>query len=97
MSGLAAGIRLSSLKKLIPNVDRIVRVMPNTPANINKGVVGYCVEESDEGLIAFVEELLSPLGLVVPLNEGEEFEALTVSSSSGIGFVFELDLLARVD
>lgn len=87
---LAAGFSLQTLKRLLPNVVGLARAMPNTPANIQKAVVGYCLAEGADAYEASVEEFLRPLGLVVPVDEGEMFEALTVSCGSGPGFIFEL-------
>lgn len=87
---LAAGFSLQTLKRLLPNVSGLARAMPNTPATIQKAVVGYCMADGAEAYRATVEEFLTPLGLVVQVEEGEEFEALTVSCGSGPGFVFEL-------
>lgn len=87
---LMAGISLRTLKKAMPNVKNLIRAMPNTAALINKSVVGYCLAASAKGMEGVAEDLLSALGTVVQVEEGEEFEALTVSCSSGIGFVFEL-------
>ncbi|MCB0362704.1 MAG: pyrroline-5-carboxylate reductase [Bdellovibrionales bacterium] len=87
---LLAGVSLKSLRKVLPNVKNLVRAMPNTAALINQAVVGYALAESALGIEATVEDLLSVLGTVVRVQEGEELEALTVSCSSGIGFVFEL-------
>jgi pyrroline-5-carboxylate reductase len=89
---LAAGYSLKSLRKLLPNVRNIARAMPNTPAKIQKAVVGYCLADGAEGIEGEVQELLAPLGYVVPAEEGEAFEALTVSCGSGPGFVLELML-----
>jgi pyrroline-5-carboxylate reductase len=86
---LAAGFSLKSLKKLLPSVKGLVRVMPNTPASIRQAVVGYCLGAGAGIYQGLVEDLLSPLGLVVPTIEGEMFEALTVGSGSGPGFVLE--------
>lgn len=87
---LAAGFRLQSLKKILPQVSQMVRVMPNTPVRIQKGVIGYCLSKNDIGMERWVEKAFSPLGLVVKVDEGEPFQALTVSCGSGVGFVFEL-------
>ena len=87
---IAAGFDLQTLKRILPNVTGLARAMPNTPATIQKAVVGYCLAEGAEAYEASVEEVLSPLGLVVPVEEGEMFEALTVSCGSGPGFIFEL-------
>jgi pyrroline-5-carboxylate reductase len=87
---IAAGFSLKSLQKLLPQVIGLARAMPNTPATVQKGVVGYCMAGGAAAYEASVEELLTPLGLVVCVDEGEPFEALTVSCGSGPGFVFEL-------
>jgi pyrroline-5-carboxylate reductase len=87
---LAAGVSLRALQNLMPQVKNIVRVMPNTPVSIRRGVVGYVLGGGAGGLQGTVEELLSCLGLVVPVDEGDELEAFTVAAASGPGFVFEL-------
>lgn len=87
---LAAGFTLDSLQNVIPNAGGIARAMPNTPATIQKGVVGYCLGENASAYQATVESFLGPLGLVVQADEGDRFEALTVSCAGGTGFVFEL-------
>jgi pyrroline-5-carboxylate reductase len=89
---VAAGFSLHALKKLLPNVIGLARAMPNTPANIQQAVVGYCLAAGAAIYQPAVEEFLQPLGLVVQADEGELFEALTVSCGSGPGFLFELML-----
>ena len=74
---------------MVPMAQKRVRIMPNTPVKIGSGVVGYCLSPEANHLSGMMEDLLSPLGLVMSVQEGEEFEALTVSCSSGVGFVFE--------
>lgn len=87
---VAAGFRLQSLRKLLPQVPMIVRVMPNTPVKIQKGVVGYCTAKPDSGIDRWIQKAFSPLGQVFRVDEGEQFQALTVAASAGVGFVFEL-------
>ncbi len=87
---LAAGIQLESLSRVLENVVSIARVMPNTPSRIRRGVVGYCVSEGAEHSADIVEELLRPMGLVVRVQEGENFEAFTVAAASAPGFIFEM-------
>lgn len=86
---LAAGISLKTLRKYIPEA-QLVRVMPNTPIFICKAVIGFCLEKPNVVLEGLVKKLFSPLGYVVSTEEGEEFSALMVSSSSGTGFILEL-------
>lgn len=87
---LAAGYTLHALRKLIPSQATIVRVMPNTPLQIGEGVIGYSLTKPDLVIERRIEHLFQPLGLVVKLDEGEAFQALTVGAASGTGFVFEL-------
>lgn len=92
---LAAGVSLSSLQKLIPQAKKILRVMPNTAAKIKRSVIAYSASPAAEPHLRWIEELLSTMGLVVPVEDGEEMEALVVGSSSGIGFVYELMIYWR--
>lgn len=87
---LAAGVSLDSLARLIPNTKKILRVMPNTAAKIKASVIAYAATSGASPHLPWVEELLSTMGLVVPVEDGEMMEALVVASSSGIGFVYEL-------
>ena len=86
---LAAGIQLSTLKKYLPEA-QLVRVMPNTPIFICEAVIGFCLAKPNIVLENLVKKLFTPLGYVVSTEEGEEFSALMVASSSGTGFILEL-------
>jgi pyrroline-5-carboxylate reductase len=87
---LAAGIPLARLKKLVPQCPHIVRVMANTPARIMKGTFGYCTLSQNLIVDRFMERMFSPLGMTIRLDEGEPFEAFTVATSAGVGFIFEM-------
>ncbi|MEQ1876117.1 MAG: pyrroline-5-carboxylate reductase [Bdellovibrionia bacterium] len=87
---LAAGITLDTLKKALPEAKQIVRIMPNTPVRVRKGVIGYCLSEDARDSEGTIRDLLSPLGFAVAADEGDMFEALTVTCGSGPGFIFEL-------
>ncbi len=87
---LAAGITLNKLRKLIPSNPTMVRVMPNTPISVAEGVIGYALTKPDLMIERRIEHLFKPLGLVVKLDEGDAFQALTIAAASGTGFVFEL-------
>ena len=86
---LAAGVRMQTLEKNLPQT-RLVRLMPNTPALIGKGLIGYLLNEQDPGLEATVEDLFSCLGKVIRMADEEQLEAFMVASSSGTGFIFEI-------
>jgi pyrroline-5-carboxylate reductase len=86
---LAAGIRLSTLKKHLP-LCRLIRMMPNTPTLIGKGLVGYFTDLADSYLDTLVEDLFKPLGECTKLKDEEQFESFMIACSSGVGFVYEL-------
>ena len=87
---LAAGVDIKTLKKGLPNVKNIIRIMPNTPAKLAKGVVGYALAPEAAGIEESIRALLSSLGLVVKADEGDQMRALTIACASGVGFIFEL-------
>lgn len=89
---IAAGIGIKEIKKVLHNNPQVVRVMPNTPVEIGRAVVGYAMGEGATVSEALIMELLRPLGLLVPVTEGDMLEGLTVSCASGTGFVYELML-----
>jgi pyrroline-5-carboxylate reductase len=86
---LAAGITMKTLEKYLPNA-RLVRMMPNTPSIIGRGVIGYLTSEIDEALQAIIEDMCSPLGYTLKVEDEDQFEALMVACSSGTGFVLEM-------
>lgn len=86
---LAAGISSDQLEKLIPE-GRIIRIMPNTPSLIGRGVIGLYSQTTEESAVDIVQDLFSSLGYVLTVDTEDQFDALMISCSSGTGFVFEL-------
>jgi len=87
---LAAGVTLRKLKKLLPHCKHLVRVMANTPARVMQGSFAYCGSGANIRTDLFMERMFKPLGFTLKLEEGDAFEAFSVASSAGVGFVFEL-------
>ncbi len=66
----------------------VVRIMPNVPISIGKGVIGICfMEPFEEEKRQLITRLLGVLGCVVPIRE-KDFAALTALSGSSPAFVF---------
>ncbi len=87
---LAPGISFDSLEKQIPS-GRLVRLMPNTPSLIGRGVIGFMsLDETDEFVTSLMEDLFGSLGYVLEVETEDQFDALTISCASGTGFVFEM-------
>lgn len=86
---LAAGIPFSILEKQVSD-GRLVRLMPNTPSLISRGILGFMCQKPDDYVSSTMEDLFTSLGVVVEVDTEEKLDALMVSCSSGTGFVFEM-------
>ncbi len=83
---IAAGITLGQLQSKL-NTKRLIRVMPNTPALVQKGmtVMSLCECFSDSEM-ATVREIFMSIGEVITLPE-KYMDAVTSVSGSGPGFI----------
>jgi pyrroline-5-carboxylate reductase len=92
---IAAGLPLQSLCHWFEH-DRVVRVMPNTPAMVGCGAAVYCcaagVTPQDR---ATVQRIFGAVGLVSELPE-DQMDAVTALSGSGPAYIFEM-IQALVD
>jgi pyrroline-5-carboxylate reductase len=87
---IAAGIDINRLSRGL-DMGRVVRTMPNTPAQIGKGITGAVAgpEVTSEGR-AVAEALLSAAGPVVWFEDEGQLDAVTAVSGSGPAYVFHL-------
>lgn len=86
---ILAGTTISNLRKRFPRAKKIVRVMPNMPAQISMGISCYAPEsELDPDERATVESVLSAIGEFMPVDENK-LDAVTALSGSGPGYLFE--------
>ena len=84
---IAPGVKLASLEQWL-GTDRLVRVMPNTPALVGEGASAFAVEKCvDKGDVDVVETILGSVGRCVKVNE-ELMDAVTGLSGSGPAFLF---------
>jgi len=85
---IAAGIRLADLSRWLGHHQKIVRVMPNTPALERVGVSALCataVVTDDER--ARAEKVMSAVGTTLWIDESR-MDAVTAISGSGPAYVF---------
>jgi len=88
---IAAGIKIDKLESSLGKQTPIVRVMPNTPSSIKKGV--SCLihnEMTTENQIILAEALFSVVGETIRLETELEMDAVTAISGSGPAYVFYL-------
>lgn len=86
---ILAGTTIEKLRARFPNAKKIVRVMPNMPALISKGISCFAPESKlteDEEKI--VRGVLLAIGQVIECPEAK-LDAVTALSGSGPGYVFE--------
>ena len=84
---IAAGVGLAALREAF-GTDRLVRVMPNTPARVGAGASAYCTGAgATEEDVALVEEMLRAVGICVRVEE-KHMDAVTGLSGSGPAYVY---------
>jgi pyrroline-5-carboxylate reductase len=84
---IVAGVPIANIARLTGG-DRIVRVMPNTPALIGAGAAAYAPGPgATDGDAALVEKILSAVGMARRMKEGD-LDAVTALSGSGPAYVF---------
>ena len=93
---ILAGVELPALRRRLPGPRAIVRVMPNMPAAIGKGVIALYADEASAAAREKAARLMAPLGLVEWLADEALFDVVTALSGSGPAFVFRfIDSLAK--
>lgn len=85
---IAAGISIDRFQQGL-GTGRIVRTMPNTPAQLGKGMTGAIAGDgvTDEDR-ALADALLTAAGEVAWLDDESQIDALTAVSGSGPAYVF---------
>lgn len=90
VASVAAGITTAYLAERLPAGTRVVRVMPNTPATIGRGIAALSAGGAAEGAdLDLVAELLAGTGETVQVPESQQ-DVVTAVSGSGPAYVFYL-------
>ncbi|PKO26117.1 MAG: pyrroline-5-carboxylate reductase [Betaproteobacteria bacterium HGW-Betaproteobacteria-8] len=88
---IAAGVRSADLSRWLGGYQSIVRVMPNTPAQIQLGVSAlYATAAVSELQRQQAEALLQAVGQTLWLDDETQMDAVTAISGSGPAYVFYL-------
>jgi len=84
---IAAGVSTETLRRLLPDSVRLIRVMPNTPALVLEGATAVARAAGlDPGDLELAHEIFSAVGKVVILDEAL-LDAVTGLSASGPAYV----------
>lgn len=86
---IAAGVRSADISRWLNGYTAIVRVMPNTPAQIQAGVSAlYAMPSVTAAQRAQANQILSAVGLTLWLDDETKMDAITAISGSGPAYVF---------
>jgi len=86
---IAAGISASRLNEWLETKVNLIRVMPNTPALVNKGMSGlYATESVHEDDKAFASELMQAVGKVCWVKEESEINNVIAAAGSAPAYFF---------
>ena len=87
---LAAGVRTGAIEDRLPAGVRVVRVMTNTPVQVDEAMSAICSgSHASERDLDLAASLLEPVGAVVRIAE-DQLDAVTAVSGSGPAYVFLL-------
>lgn len=85
---LCAGLATTRIEEAMPTGTPVVRVMPNTPAQVDEGMAAISPgRQATAEDLAHVTELLSAVGKVVTVPEKYQ-DAVTAISGSGPAYLF---------
>ena len=93
---MLAGVTVAALRASLGRAARYVRIMPNTPVALGKGVCAlYADGKGADEACAMAADLLQPLGLVERIDDEAQFNLITALTGCGPAFVFRfIDALA---
>ena len=87
---MAAGLEMQKIEAFAGDEIPVIRIMPNTPTALGKGVIPYCANSlvSADDLADWLADM-APCGLVEALDEGL-MDAVSALSGSGPAYLFVL-------
>ena len=86
---IAAGVSTEKIANIIGK-QRIIRIMPNTPALIQEGMFGICKGSfASDNDLQFIKNLLSKLGKCIEVTE-DKMDIITAISGSGPAFFYKV-------
>jgi pyrroline-5-carboxylate reductase len=86
---IAAGVRLAKLEKGLGSGKRVVRVMPNTPCLVGKGMSVLCPGSAARPIdLRNAKRLFETVGEVAVVDDEKLMDAVTGLSGSGPAYVY---------
>lgn len=85
---IAAGKKIEFIEKKLSEKNPVIRVMPNTPAQIGKGISAFAPgKKSNEHHLQITHDLFSATGVVIQVAE-QDLDVVTALSGSGPAYFF---------
>ena len=85
---MAAGVSIASIEEMLGKNYPIIRIMPNTPVEVNKGVILYCTNESvSSDREALFNDAMKNAGLIDKIDE-KLIDAASAVSGCGPAFCY---------
>ena len=91
---ILAGVEAASLRARFPGAKAIVRVMPNLPVSVRRGVLALYSEDADDGLRQQLSSLFSVLGYTA--WTASEAELAAIGSVAGAGPAYAARFIAAL-
>ena len=84
---MAAGLTMEQIDSFAGGGFSVIRIMPNTPTAIGKGVIQYCASGVEDAVLADWLADMAPCGMVDPLEE-RLIDAGSAISGSGPAYMY---------
>lgn len=84
---MLAGVEASSLRSRFPGAKAVVRVMPNLPVSVRRGVLALYSEDADDPLRQQLTQIFAVLGFAVWTASEAEFGAIGSIAGAGPAYV----------
>ena len=85
---IMAGVKIHSIGLKL-NHTKLIRVMPNTPAQIRKGISAWTASDDvEQATLDFVASMLSAIGDELKFSDEKNIDIATALSGSGPGYEF---------
>jgi pyrroline-5-carboxylate reductase len=84
---MAAGVEIEAIQRMVGAGIPVIRIMPNTPTAVGKGVIQYCYNEQAERFLKSWLQDMAFCGLLDPLEE-KCIDAASALSGSGPAYLY---------
>lgn len=84
---MAAGVEIAAIQRMVGAEIPVIRIMPNTPTAVGKGVIQYCYNEQAERFLKSWLQDMAFCGLLDPLEE-KRIDAASALSGSGPAYLY---------